>query len=100
MGLTATLVGIAAAASVATSVTTAVNQRKSAKAAAKQAAMIAEKTNKGTVIYNPNDEKAKVAIQELNANKRRVATETDTHMSSALGNTEGTTTQKKTVLGG
>lgn len=50
--------------------------------------------------YNAKAEQNKAAVQESNANRRRVMAETDTIKTSALGNTGTTQTQKKTLLGG
>lgn len=65
-----------------------------------KAAHDAKKASNAAPTYNAEKEKAKAAEQEANANKKRIEGETTTQMTSALGNTEGTTTQKKTILGG
>jgi hypothetical protein len=59
----------------------------------------AKKAN-ATPAYDADAEKKKAAEQEANANRRRALGETNTQRTSALGNTEGTAIQKKTVLGG
>ena len=64
-----------------------------------KAAHDSKKASKAAPVYDAEKEKAKAAEQEANANKKRIEGETTTQMTSALGNTEGTT-QKKTILGG
>ena len=86
--LSAILGGLAAAGAIAGTATSIKASRDAKKASNPAPAFDAEK------------EKAKAAEQEANANKKRIEGETNTHMTSALGNTEGTVTQKKTILGG
>lgn len=50
--------------------------------------------------YDAAAEKRRAAMAEAEANKRRVMDETNTVKTTALGNTGGTQTQKKTLLGG
>lgn len=50
--------------------------------------------------FDANAEKKKAAMQEAEANKKRVLAETDTVRTTALGNTGTTETKKKTLLGG
>ena len=64
-----------------------------------KAAHDAKKAN-ATPAYNADKEKAKAAEQEANANRKRIEGESQTQMTSALGNTGNTQTQKKTLLGG
>lgn len=50
--------------------------------------------------YDENAEKNKAAEQAANANKKRALEETETTMSSALGDVGTKQVQKKTLLGG
>lgn len=59
-----------------------------------------KEAKKVTPAYNAEAEKQKATEQEASANRKRIEGETRTQMTSALGNTQGTTIQKKTVLGG
>lgn len=60
----------------------------------------AKKASNAAPAFDAEKEKAKAAEQEAAANRRRAAEATNTQRTSALGNTEGTTVQKKTILGG
>lgn len=50
--------------------------------------------------FNANQQQKKIATQEAEANKKRILSESETIQTSALGNTQGTETKKKTLLGG
>lgn len=66
----------------------------------KEARKAAQKQVEAISAFNTEKKQKNVATQEGEANRRRVLMETDTVKTSALGNTTGTQTQKKTLLGG
>lgn len=90
MGATAAILSIVAGAA---SAAMAVKQSHDAKKAAQAQAA-------ATPVYNADAENKKAAMQEAEANKKRVLAQTDTIKTSALGNTGVTETKKKTLLGG
>lgn len=91
-GISLGLIGaLAAVAGSAMSMKNAHDQKKAAK---QQAAM--------TPTFNADAQQKKIAMQEAEANKKRIMSETDTVHTTALGlgNTGTTETKKKTLLGG